>query len=377
MSEFSEFVPEHIKRVAGYTAGKPLRLAQRESGVAMEKMASNENPFGPSPRAMAAIKEAAERVNLYPDNDCVELRTAIAERHGLTFEQVMVTCGSTQALDIISRTVLSPGLNAVTSEKSFIVYPICTGAAGGELILVPMNGDTYDMEGLLAAINDKTRLVFVANPNNPTGTLIDPTTIDRFIERVPKHVLVILDEAYFEFAEYFSRMRGVEYSHSLDYVRQGRNVIVLRTFSKAQGLAGLRVGYGLGPAELIRYFNRVRFAFSVSETAQAGALAALADQDHVRKTMENNAAGAAYLTRKLSALGLRVVPTWANFLFVEVGDNASDISKRVQDEGVIVRPMTGNWGAPNHIRVTVGTPAQNEKFINALSKVLEQQLAVR
>jgi histidinol-phosphate aminotransferase len=377
MSDFSECIPEHVKRIAGYTAGKPLRLAQRESGVAMEKMASNENPFGPSPRAVAAIQEAAGRVNLYPDNDCIELRTAIAERHGLTFEQVLVTCGSTQLLDIVARTVLSPGLTAVTSQRSFIVYPICTAAAGGELIQVPMNGDTYDMEGLLAAIDEKTRLVLIANPNNPTGTLIDPTTIDRFLERVPKHVIVVLDEAYYEFADYFAQKRGLEYSHSLDYVRQDRNIIVLRTFSKAQGLAGLRVGYGFGPAELIRYFSRVRFAFSVSETAQAGALAALDDTDHVRKTLENNAAGAAYLTRKISALGLRVVPTWANFLFVELGENASDIAKRVQDEGVIVRPMTGNWGAPNSIRVTVGTPAQNEKFVNALSKVLEGQLAAK
>jgi histidinol-phosphate aminotransferase len=375
MSDFSEFIPEHIKKLVGYAAGKPLRLAQQESGVAMEKMASNENPFGPSPRAIAAMKEAAERVNLYPDNDCIELRTALAQRHGLDFEQVMVTCGSTQALDIIARTLLSPGLNAVTSERSFIVYPICTEAAGGELIRVPMNGDTFDMEGLLEAINDKTRIVFIANPNNPTGTLIDPTTLDRFLDRVPEHVLVVLDEAYFEFANYFAQTRGLEYSHAIDYIRQGRNIIVLRTFSKAQGLAGLRVGYGLGPAELIRYFNRVRFAFSVSEVAQAGALAALGDDEHVRKTMENNAVGAAYLTRKLSALGLRVVPTWSNFLFVEMGENASDIGKRVQNEGVIIRPMTGNWGAPNCIRVTVGTPVQNEKFIHALSKVLEGQLA--
>jgi histidinol-phosphate aminotransferase len=377
MSDFSEFIPEHIRRLVGYAAGKPLRLAQQESGVAMEKMASNENPFGPSPLAVAAIQKAAGRVNLYPDNDCVELRTALAKRHGLDFEQVMVTCGSTQALDIISRTVLAPGLNAVTSERSFIVYPICTGAAGGELIQVPMNGDTFDLEAVLAAINEKTRLVFIANPNNPTGTLLDPTAIDRFLERVPSHIIVVLDEAYFEFADFFARARGLEYSHAIDYIRQGRKVMVLRTFSKAQGLAGLRVGYGLGPAELVRYFNRVRFAFSVSEVAQAGALAALGDEEHVRKTMENNAAGAAYLTLKLAALGLRVVPTWANFLYVEMGESASEIAKRVQDEGVIVRAMTGNWGAPTCIRVTVGTPAQNEKFIQALSKVLEGQLATK
>src|SRR4051794_870538 len=164
MSDFSEFIPEHIQRLVGYAAGKPLRLAQQESGVAMEKMASNENPFGPSPLAVAAIQKAAGRVNLYPDNDCIELRTALAKRHGLDMEQVMVTCGSTQALDIISRTVLAPGLNAVTCERSFIVYPICTGAAGGELIQVPMNGDTFDLEAVLAAINEKTRLVFIANP---------------------------------------------------------------------------------------------------------------------------------------------------------------------------------------------------------------------
>jgi histidinol-phosphate aminotransferase len=251
------------------------------------------------------------------------------------------------------------------------VYPICTTAAGGKLILTPMSGDGFDLEAILAAIDENTRLVFIANPNNPTGTLLDPTAVDRFMERVPSHVLVVLDEAYFEFADYFARQRGLDYSHALDYVRAGKNVIVLRTFSKAQGLAGVRVGYGFGPAELIHYFSRVRVPFSVSEVAQAGACASLNDEEHVRKTLENNAAGAAYLKRKLSALGLRVVPTWANFLFVEVGENASEIGKRIQDEGVIVRPMTGNWGAPNSIRVTVGTPQQNEKFVNALAKVME------
>jgi histidinol-phosphate aminotransferase len=375
MSDFSEFIPEHIKRLPGYAPGKPIRLAEQESGVTMEKLASNENPFGPSPRAIAAMKDAAERVHLYPDNECIQLRTALAQHHRLEIEQIMITSGSSQALDIISRSVLAPGLNAVTSERSFIVYPLCTGAAGGELIKVPMTGDTFDLEGLLEAINDKTRLVFIANPNNPTGTLIDPTAVDRFLNRVPEHVLVVLDEAYYEFAEYFAHARGLEYSHALDYVKQERNVIVLRTFSKAQGLAGLRVGYALGSPKVMGYFSRVRFPFSVSEVAQAGALAALDDREHIRRTLENNAAGAAYLTRKLSEMGLRVVPTWANFLFVEVGENASELAQRVQTEGVIIRPMTGNWGAPECIRVTVGTPEQNEKFVNALSKVREGQLA--
>ena len=370
-----ELVPQTIRALPAYAPGKPLKQAELETGLRMEKMASNENPFGPSPAAIEAMREAVSRVHLYPDNNASELVTELAQRHRLQPEQVLLTCGSTQFLDIIARTLLRSGLNAVTSERSFIIYPIATGAAGANLIQVPMNNDTFDLEAILGAIDENTRIVFIANPNNPTGTLIDSTTMDRFVECVPENVTVVLDEAYYEFAEYFATLRGLQYTHSLDYVRANRNVVVLRTFSKAQGLAGQRIGYGFGPADLMQYFARVRTAFSVNEVAQAGALAALNDEAHVRRTVENNASGAALLTTRLSAMGLRVVPTWANFLFVEVGQKALEISAALQNKGVIVRPMGGLWGAPYAIRVTIGLPEQNEKFLKALDEVLRANLA--
>jgi histidinol-phosphate aminotransferase len=283
----------------------------------------------------------------------------------------MVTGGSTQFLDIIGRTLLAPGLNAITSERSFIVYPIAASAAGGELIQVPMHGDIFELDEILAAIDENTRVVFIANPNNPTGTVLDPSTLDRFMDSLPEYVTVVIDEAYCDFAQYFALKRGLEYSHSLDYVRQGRNVLVLRTFSKAHGLAAVRCGYGFGPADLIRYCAKLRTAFSVSGIAEAAGLAALRDEEHIKRSLENNAAGAAFLTRKISEMGLRVVPTWTNFVYVEVREDSTALARRIQDEGVIIRPLKV-WGAPQAIRVTVGTPEQNEKFIGALSKVTEQ-----
>jgi histidinol-phosphate aminotransferase len=334
-------------------------------------MASNENPFGPSPLAIEAMRQAAAEVHLYPDNDATELKQELAARNNIDTDHILITGGSTQFLDIIGRTLLAPGLNAVTSERSFIVYPISARAAGGELIQVPMRGDTFDLDCIAEAVDENTRVIFIANPNNPTGTMVDPGALDRFVERTPNYVTIVLDEAYYDFAQYFAQKRGLDYSHSLDYVRQGRNVVVLRTFSKAHGLAAVRCGYGFGPADLMRYFAKMRTAFSVSGVAEAGALAALRDEAHIQKSLENNAAGAAWLTKKLSEMGLRVVPTWTNFLYIDVPEDGAVLAKRMQEEGVIIRPLTV-WGAPRAIRVTVGTPEQNEKFIAVLAKVMEQ-----
>lgn len=371
MTKFDEVVPAHIRALGGYAAGKPLKQAEKESGVRCIKLASNENPFGPSPLAIEAMRTAAAEVNLYPDNDATELKQELARRNNVDTDQILITGGSTQFLDIIGRTLLAPGLNAVTSERSFIVYPISARAAGGELIQVPMRGDTFDLDAIAEAVDENTRVIFIANPNNPTGTMVDPGALDRFVERVPNYVTIVLDEAYYDFAQYFAQKRGLDYSHSLDYVRQGRNVVVLRTFSKAHGLAAVRCGYGFGPADLIRYLAKMRTAFSVSGIAEAAALAALRDEEHIQKSLDNNAAGAAWLTTKLSAMGLRVVPTWTNFLYIDVPEDGAALAKRMQEEGVIIRPLTV-WGAPRAIRVTVGTPEQNEKFIAALAKIMEQ-----
>ena len=371
MSDFSRLVPEYIRTLAAYTPGKPVRQAERESGVRSIKMASNENPFGPSPRAIAAICKAAEEANFYPDNDTSELRLKLAELHRIAPDQIVVTAGSTELLNAMARTLLSAGVNALTSELSFIMYPIVTKAAGGTLIEAPMRNRTFDLDAIASAIDKNTRLIYLANPNNPTGTMFDAPTLDRFLARVPDHVVVALDEAYYDFAQFFGAQRRVEYSHSLDYVREGRKLVVLRTFSKAHGLAGARVGYGLGPAELITYLSRVRTTFSVSSIAQAAAVAALDDQDHIRKAVDNNASGAAYLSAAISEMGFRVLPTWANFLYVELGEDAAAFSKRLEAEGIIIRPL-GPWGAPDAIRVTIGTPEQNRKFVSAFRKVMEK-----
>ncbi len=369
MSRFDDLVPEHIRALSLYSPGKPIRQAERESGVRCIKLSSNENPLGPSPLALKAMREAADRVHFYPDNDASELRQQLATRHNVPPEQILVTDGSTALLDILARTLLGPGHNAVTSARSFIVYPIVTCATGARLIEVPMRDDAYDLDAIAKAINRETRLVFLANPNNPTGTMFDAAATDAFLARMPDHVLVALDEAYCDYASDFARRHGMEYSHSLDYVRAGRNVVVLRTFSKAHGLAGMRVGYGLGPAGLLQHLARVRTAFSVSALAEAAALAALGDEAHVQRAIESNAAGVAWLLEKFREMDVRAVPTSANFIYFEAGEDAATLARRIQAEGVIVRPLNA-WGAPTALRVTVGTPEQNELFVSALRKTL-------
>src|SRR5271170_4008480 len=371
MSDFSQFVPEYIRNLSGYTPGKSLRQAQQESHVNCIKMASNENPFGPSPRAVKAMQAALAESNFYPDNDAIELRQRLAEYHKVQPEQVVPTAGSTALLGIIARTLLAPGLNAVTSERSFIVYPVATQAAGGQLIQVPMRADGFDLGAIAAAVDQHTRIVYISNPNNPTGTLITAQELDHFLDKIPEHVIVILDEAYYDFAQHFAAIRGVDYSHAIDYVNQNRKVVVLRTFSKAHGLAGVRVGYGIGPAELMSYFARMRTTFSVSSVAQAAALAALEDEAHTAKTLSNNAEQAEKLIAGIAELGYRPVPTWANFLYCELGDDAAAVAKHLQAEGIIVRPLAP-WGAPTAIRVTIGTPEQNSVFLLAFRKVMER-----
>jgi histidinol-phosphate aminotransferase len=371
MSDFSKLVPEHVRKLGGYIPGKSLRQAQRESRVNCIKMASNETPFGPSPRAVQAMQAVLAECNFYPDNDAGELRQKLADRHQVSPDQVVVTGGSSSLLGIIARALLSPGLNAVTSERSFIVYPIVTQAAGGQLITVPMPNDGFDLDAIAAAINPNTRIVFLANPNNPTGTLVTADQLERFLAKVPGDVTVIVDEAYYDFAQRFAELRGVEYSRSIDHVRHGRNVVVLRTFSKAHGLAGVRIGYGIGPAELMSCFARLRTTFSISVPAQAAALAALEDEAHTRRAVENNAEQAQRVIDGVVQLGYRAVPTWANFIYCELGEDAAAVAKRMEAEGVIIRSLVP-WGAPTAIRVTIGTPEQNGIFLSAFKKVMEK-----
>ncbi len=335
------------------------------------KLDSNENPFGPSPRSLEAIRAASTSMHAYPDDNCIELRCRLAAHHQVRPEQVLVTPGSAGMLSLLCQTLLGPGLNAITSAVSFIVYGMAVRAMGAQLIETSLHNDGFDLDAILKAINRDTRLVFLANPNNPTGTMLDATAIDKFIAQVPAHVVVVLDEAYYDFAAHFAALRKIEYSRSLDYVRKDANVVVLRTFSKTYGLAGLRIGYGMGPAELLGYCERMANTYSVSSVAQAAALAALDDQGHVEHAVSNNAMQAQILFEGFLELGYRPVSTTANFIYCDLGKDACDFAAQLLEQGVCVRPLSA-WGAPNCIRVTIGTPEQNQIFLKTARELSDR-----
>jgi len=316
---------------------------------------------------VAAMRAALERAHDYPDDHCTELRLQLAAMHKVPPEQILVGAGTTSLLHVIAQTLLGLGKKAICSACSFISYPIVTLGAGATLVETPLRNSGYDLDAILAQIDGETRVVFIANPNNPTGTLLDATAVDRFLAKVPARVTVVLDEAYYDYAQHFAAARKVEYSHSLDYIHSDRKVVVLRTFSKAHGLAGLRVGYAIGPSELIAYFARVQDPFAVSSMGQAAALAALDDDAHVRFAVEQSADQAEQLAAAISRLGFRVNPTWANFLCIDVDCEARDWARRIRQEGILVRPLAA-WGAPTCIRVTVGTAHQNQVFLSAFQK---------
>ncbi len=331
------------------------------------KLDSNENPFGPSPLALRAMQSVLEGCSAYPDDDATALRVRLAEHHGVQVEQVLVAGGLTEFLGMLAHAFLAPGLNAVTSQRSFMVYRLATEAAGAQLIEVPTLQNGFDLNGIASAVNSKTGIVFLANPNNPTGTLVTADDVDRLLLLVSKPV-VVLDEAYYEFADEFAARRGIKYSLSLDYVREGRNVVVLRTFSKVHGLAGARVGYGIASAELIARIARQRPMYCVSSVAQAGALAALEDASHIRKAVENNTDQSERLFKAISAMGYAVTPTWGNFLYGEMGRDARVVAERLRLDGILIRPLD-QWGAPQAIRITIGTPEQNEELLRAMKNL--------
>ena len=331
------------------------------------KLDSNENPFGPSPLALRAMQAGLERCSAYPDDDATALRIRLAEHHDVRVEQVLITGGLTEFLGMLGHAFLAPGLNAVTSQRSFMVYRLATEAACAELIEVPTVRNGFDMEGVAAAVNHDTRVVFLANPNNPTGTLVTADEVDRLLSRIPNAV-VVLDEAYYEFARDFALRRSVTYSRSVDYVREGFNVVVLRTFSKVHGLAGARVGYGIAPAALIARIAPQRSMYCVSSLAQAGALAAFEDSAHIRQAVENNTGQSERLFHAISGMGYAVTPTWGNFLYCEIGEDAKVAAERLRLEGILVRPLH-QWGAPQAIRITIGTPDQNDALVRSMEKL--------
>jgi histidinol-phosphate aminotransferase len=331
------------------------------------KLDSNENPFGPSPLALLAMQSVLADSSSYPDDDAYALRQRLAKHHGVGHDQILVTGGLTEFLGMLARTFLGSGLNAVTSERSFIVYRTATQAAGADLIEVPMRQHSYDLRGIAAAVNPDTRILFLANPNNPTGSVASADEVDHLVRQMPEHVVIVLDEAYYEFAAHFAARRGTKYSGSLDYVRDGRNVIVLRTFSKVHGLAGLRIGYGIANTKLLARILSQRAVYCVSNIAQAAALAALDDEAHISRAVENNTEQSERLAHALSDLGCETVPTWANFLYCQPGQDATRFAESLALEGIAVRPL-GPWGAPQAVRITIGRPEQNEVLLNALRR---------
>ncbi len=364
--DLCEQSPWYIRAIAPYQPGKPISELAREMGLderKIVKLASNENPLGISPKAKAAIKRELAELARYPDGNAFELKAALSRRYGVPQECIVVGNGSNDLLELAAAAFLAPGRAAVYSQHAFAVYPLATQARGATGIVVPAKDYAHDLEAMLAAITPETRLVFIANPNNPTGTFATGEELENFIARVRRDVAVVVDEAYSEYLPPDLRYDSVA------LLRKYPNFIVTRTFSKVYGLAGLRVGFALMHPDVADLLNRVRQPFNVNSLALAAAVAALEDRKFVAKSTKMNRAGLARLERALRTLGLETIPSCANFLTFRVS-RAKAVYEKLLRQGVIVRPLAG-YDMPEHLRVTVGTPRENEKFLKALRTALD------
>jgi histidinol-phosphate aminotransferase len=352
-----------LRDLAVYEPGKPIEETARElqaDPCAIIKLASNENPLGPSPKVTQAMAAALENAQLYPDGGGFYLRSALAASLGFARENLLLGNGSNEVIEFLGHAFLNPGDDVIVAEHAFIAYKLIATLFGARTIETPSPDYEHDLEAMLNAITPKTRIIFIANPNNPTGTLISQIKIDKFISRLPENIVAVFDEAYFEFLD--------QPPDILQYIRNGRDIVVLRTFSKIHGLASLRVGYGIARRELIEVLQKTRQPFNVNGIAQAGALAALADEAHQRKTKRVSDQGRVYLEEQFAGMKLRFVPAVANFVMVNVGDGAA-VFKKLLAQKIIVRPLKG-YNLPEWVRITVGTMEQNKKCIAALKKVL-------
>ncbi len=357
-------VHQNIASLAPYVPGKPIEELERELGIARAvKLASNENPIGPSPKALAVLSEAAQSLNRYPDGGAQRLRDALAQRWKLTPDQVILGNGSDEIIGMLARAFLSPGEEAILADQTFVIYKMEVTAAHGVPMVVPVKDWRHDLPKMAEAITDRTRLLFLCNPNNPTGTMVSAAEVEALMARLPDHVIVVFDEAYYEYVAHR------DYPDSLRYVKDGRHAIALRTFSKIYGLAGLRIGYGLTTPEIAGYLNRVRPPFNANSLAQRAALAALEDEEHVSRSRALNQAEKDVLRDGLTALGFQPVPSETNFLFFDVGRDGRRVFEALLREGVIVRHIEGRM-----LRVSIGLPEENQLFLQALTKVLTQNL---
>lgn len=351
--------PDYVLDIQPYVPGKPVSELERELGISGSvKLASNENPLGPSPLAVDALKNSFSDINRYPDGSAYYLRKALSEELDVSEDELIFGNGSNELLDIAARTFMKDGDEAVMGSPSFVVYAMAVHSVGGRPVQVPLRDFTHDLQAMADAITPKTKMVFVANPNNPTGTMNTRAEFDALMERVTDDMLVVVDEAYYEY------VTDERYADSMMHLLKGRNLLILRTFSKIYGLAGLRIGYGIGKKEIISEMNRLREPFNTNSPAQTAALAALKDKEHIARSRSCNEEGKKYLCSELDSMGVRYVPTQANFIFIPI-EGSAEINDRLLRMGVIIRPM-----GPNAIRVTIGLPDENRRFIESFRSVL-------
>lgn len=361
-----ELIPDYLRGLPVYVPGKPIEEVERELKIHAVKLASNENPLGPSPKAIEAARKVLGDSNRYPDGGTYYLRQKLAERRGVAPEEIFVSLGSSELIDLASRVLLRQGLEGITSEGSYAPFSIAIRASGAKLVLVPQRQFAFDLGAIGRAITPRTGVIYLANPNNPTGTAFTGGEFKEFVESVPNGVLVVLDEAYIHYAT------SIGLKDSVEVYRRRKNLLILRTFSKVYGLAGMRIGYAIGHPELLAAMNKLKTPFNTSGVAQAAALAALDDKGHVRRCIETNAAERKRLCEGLEKLGLRPVPSETNFVFIPVGPEANAIGDDLLHLGVIVRPL-GWMGFPEAIRVSIGTAEENDKCLSALGQVLVKQ----
>jgi histidinol-phosphate aminotransferase len=363
MPSVCDLAPANIRAIAPYQPGKPISELERELGISdIVKLASNENPLGASPAVARAVNEAMAEVARYPDGNGFALKQALAQFHALPQEFVVLGNGSNDVLELVAKAFLAPHTSAVFSQYAFAVYPLATQAMAARAVVVPARNFGHDLRAMAASVAGDTRVVWIANPNNPTGTLAQPSEIEDFLVELPDRVIVVLDEAYGEYLEAAVRV------DSLALLRRFPNLIITRTFSKAYGLAGLRVGYALAQPAVADLLNRVRQPFNVSSVAQVAAVAALGDQSFVARSADLNRAGMAQLCGGFAQLGLTYIPSAGNFVTVQVGAGER-VFQSLLRRGVIVRPLVG-YGMPEHLRVTVGSETENRRFLEALRPVL-------
>jgi histidinol-phosphate aminotransferase len=363
-----ELSPSYVRSIAPYQPGKPISELAREIGMeeaGIVKLASNENPLGTGPRTRAAIEAALADIARYPDGNGYQLKLALSRRYGIDMASIVLGNGSNDVLELAAAAFLGPGRAAVMSQHAFAVYPLATQARGARAIVVPAKSYGHDLEAMARAIDDETYVVWAANPNNPTGTLAPADEVEAFLRRVPERVLVVIDEAYNEYIKADLR------TDTLKLLKRHPNLVVTRTFSKAYGLAGLRVGYALAHASVADVMNRVRQPFNVNSIALSAAAAALDDMEFVARSYAENLNGLRQLEEGARGLGLDFIPSYGNFLTIRVG-KAADIFKRLLRRGVIVRPVGGGYGLPEHLRVTTGTAAENDRFLGALAASMKE-----